>query len=566
MPLYDATENRVIVRIVYDGPPEAGKTTNVLAMRDYFTLRRRGEFISPGTAEGERTRFFDWMHLEGGLVNGIPVRCHLLTVPGQTARRGRREFLLELADVVVFVADCSPEGIEHSAELLVDLAEWSRSRSPEVPVIVQGNKQDLEGAEDPEAFVRRAVPGWDPPVVAASAAESAGVRETATVAMRAAADLAQRQILAGGVSSLDQEVMEWEELRDLVGQIHESGTEAIPPPTEEGPQATEPSFASTTSECAPTEVEATPPAGRPASRPDPEADEPADPATTILDTADDDGDRDVRIPPLPSHDVDSSSIWPASVGRKVLADLAGAEIRVHDELVNQRGRAAGSGSVDALILEIGEWCFKTSGRRCFGSHDAARAALVRLARQKVLLGQLVPSPTVLAIGSPAEGGAGSHWLWTITPWMATIRTRLEAASRAKDAAGVLDALELYAALAVRAIALAWRENVVMDVHPSNFGIVDGEPCYLDDDINQGRTIPAIGWALLKRFDEYGEQAGVVDGYLAGLSSSLEELDRDELFGCGLLEGVKEYIPMSAPGHEGRERLMRLVLNRSRGAV
>src|SRR5690606_40863495 len=101
----------IVIRIVYDGPPEAGKTTNVLQLSQLMSAQRRGTLASPGTS-GERTAYFDWLDFLGGYVDGRRVQCQLLSVPGQAHLAARRRALLETADALVFVSDSRREHLE----------------------------------------------------------------------------------------------------------------------------------------------------------------------------------------------------------------------------------------------------------------------------------------------------------------------------------------------------------------------------------------------------------------------------------------------------------------------
>ncbi|HJL14806.1 MAG TPA: ADP-ribosylation factor-like protein, partial [Sandaracinaceae bacterium LLY-WYZ-13_1] len=202
MAAYDADERKVVVRVVYDGPGFAGKTTNLRKLEEFFTERRRSGLASPGEREG-RTLLFDWMHLDGGLVAGHGLRCQLVTVPGQWALRERRLHLLSTADAVVFVCEATEAGLGAARPQLDSLREHLAARAPEdVPLVLQLNKQDLPGAvEEPAARARLEV-SEAMPLVAARAREGTGVRETVVLAIRAAANRVQQQLLAGGLDEL----------------------------------------------------------------------------------------------------------------------------------------------------------------------------------------------------------------------------------------------------------------------------------------------------------------------------------------------------------------------------
>jgi hypothetical protein len=95
MPLVDRRSNSIVLRIVYDGPPAAGKTTNLGYLCDKLALTR------PGTSEraiaSDRTQFLDWLDVTGGWAGGERVRCQLVIVPGQIVLARRRRHILESA-------------------------------------------------------------------------------------------------------------------------------------------------------------------------------------------------------------------------------------------------------------------------------------------------------------------------------------------------------------------------------------------------------------------------------------------------------------------------------------
>ena len=69
MAVYDSSIQKLVVRIVYDGPGTAGKTTNLQQLYGFFSDWRRGELHSTPNSEG-RTQSLDWLQLDGGLVRG----------------------------------------------------------------------------------------------------------------------------------------------------------------------------------------------------------------------------------------------------------------------------------------------------------------------------------------------------------------------------------------------------------------------------------------------------------------------------------------------------------------
>ncbi|MCM2254539.1 MAG: ADP-ribosylation factor-like protein [Vicinamibacteria bacterium] len=206
MPAFDEQQQRLVVRIVYDGPATAGKTTNLAQLCGIVTPRRRGELRSQGERAG-RTLFFDWLQIEGGLVDGLPLRCQLLSVPGQAVLARRRQHVLRLADAVVFVCDSRESGVDIARRMLTSLLEGARC-----PLVIQANKQDLPGALSPEQLASAL--GLEPGVrvIPARADRGQGVKETLVLAIRAATDTALDALRQSGLAGFDRDVMTPERL------------------------------------------------------------------------------------------------------------------------------------------------------------------------------------------------------------------------------------------------------------------------------------------------------------------------------------------------------------------
>lgn len=183
MPSFDFERNCYVVRIVYDGPGLAGKTTNIERVCKLIPAKQRGEMITPAALKG-RTMFFDWLELEGPQHEDAPVRFQLISVPGQEARNYRRRPLVETADVVVFVCDASPEGLADSQRTFARLKVSMRRRETPLPLVVQANKQDVRGALGVPALRRKFRLHDDVPFVRATALLGHGVKPTLTLAMK----------------------------------------------------------------------------------------------------------------------------------------------------------------------------------------------------------------------------------------------------------------------------------------------------------------------------------------------------------------------------------------------
>src|SRR5450432_1384549 len=177
MPSFDAARNCHVVRIVYDGPGLAGKTTNLRRICDVIPSSRRSELYTPAELKG-RTMFFDWLEIDGPVHAGQAIKFQLITVPGQIARGYRRKQLIEMADVVAFVCDSSPAQIPDTMRTFSRLRALMRRRKDKLPLVVQANKQDVAGALPPDKLKKRLKLEAAVPVLSATASNGGGVKET----------------------------------------------------------------------------------------------------------------------------------------------------------------------------------------------------------------------------------------------------------------------------------------------------------------------------------------------------------------------------------------------------
>ena len=183
MASYDSERGCHVVRVVYDGPGMAGKTTNLKQVCELVSVHRRTEVYTPAELKG-RTMFFDFMEVDGPPQQGTKIKFQLITVPGQVQRNYRRRPLVEMADVVVFVCDCAPAQVPDTMRTFARLRASMKRRTTPLPVVVQANKQDEEGAMPPDQMRKRLRLKKDVPIMAATAVEGLGVRETLITAMR----------------------------------------------------------------------------------------------------------------------------------------------------------------------------------------------------------------------------------------------------------------------------------------------------------------------------------------------------------------------------------------------
>lgn len=179
MPLVQYAAREILCKVVYYGPARSGKTTNLQWVHRSLPDPRRSEMVSLAT-ENDRTLFFDFLPLDLGEISGFRTRFQLYTVPGQVYYNATRRLVLRGADGVVFVADSQPQRRRENLESLRNLQENLLENDfdiRELPLVLQYNKQDLEGARA-EADMNDELNFRDVPAHAASAIRGDGVIPT----------------------------------------------------------------------------------------------------------------------------------------------------------------------------------------------------------------------------------------------------------------------------------------------------------------------------------------------------------------------------------------------------
>jgi signal recognition particle receptor subunit beta len=500
MASFDRKLQKLVVRVVYDGPGFAGKTTNLKQICASFTAQRRGEMLSPEETNG-RTTLCDWLYLDGGIVGGYGLRCQLLTVPGQNVLAKRRWHILGTADVIVFVCDSTPAGVKDARVWLELLRAFLSARDLSPPLIVQANKQDVADALDMEGIVRTL--DLEPGVTAvpARAASGIGVRETAVLAIRAAANLAQRRVLQVGVDGLPD--------ADIGPDALVAALRAEPTRTPRGARrAAAPAFPAVPAVPAVSAVTAVPAVRSEPAIPAAETATPrADTAPVVTAT-----DRDESEPPFPHAAAQSGFIWPAAAGRELLRLVARA--RQEEPLPVVR-----VGSQAKIVYRVGGWCLKTSPARRHQDADEARAALLDLARRKIQLGPLCAPDTALSLAQDERGG---YWLWTVSPWLTTLEDEMRSARKSGNAGSVAEIAIAYAEGAAQALSVALRHGALAEVIPAHFGRARGRVHYLSDSIVPGSFEAAVERLVAPLGG--GEPDDVCNAYLASAGRALQALD------------------------------------------
>jgi signal recognition particle receptor subunit beta len=376
----DLERGVVVVRLVYDGPPLAGKTTSIRALGR--SLVRHVE--TPQEIDG-RTVFFDWMEYTAGLFEGHQIRCQIVSVPGQPNLAPRRKALLLAADAVVFVADTSStEAATRSAEYVTALARLLHEVSPPVGVVVQANKRDAPGAiviPQLRALMGNALSGVA--ITESVAHEAQGTRETFVLAVRLALDRV-RDLVARGVMPRGRP--EVDSADELLASFERLGSMTELPMDEPAVDAAR----ARTLSVAPRE----------------------------------------RAPLLPDARVPSGAIWPAVDGRLMLHEAVSSDLRPRR---GDRGAwVAGTGT---------GWRVHSCAEAEYSEFDAGREAVVVWAREHApRLDLLSPGRCIVL----ADAGDGAWRLWQIVRVAVSLRRWLLDIAYGSESATLLDALSLAA--------------------------------------------------------------------------------------------------------------------------
>ncbi len=189
MPLFNRATNEVTLKLVYDGPSFAGKTTNLRWIHGQAPLRTKGRLVS--LARADTTLFFDFVPLAPELVAGMRPRVQVYTVPGRVSSEASRRLVLEGCDAVVFVADSQASMLEADLAGLASLRQSLLANDLDPAQVIQYNKRDLATAL-PLALLEARLNPQGLPHYEAVAAEGVGIQETLAGALSLAFERLER--------------------------------------------------------------------------------------------------------------------------------------------------------------------------------------------------------------------------------------------------------------------------------------------------------------------------------------------------------------------------------------
>jgi len=182
---FNFAERTIKAKLVYYGPPQSGKTTNLEQIHRLTDPRGVSRLVSLNTGQ-DRTLFFDLLPFSLGNVAGYDFKLQLYTVPGQVQYNATRRVVLSGADGVVFVADSRratlKENLASLENMKVNLLA-NRLVPEKVPLVMQYNKRDLGevlALEELDAALNT----WHRPAFASVAATGQGVMDAFIAAVQ----------------------------------------------------------------------------------------------------------------------------------------------------------------------------------------------------------------------------------------------------------------------------------------------------------------------------------------------------------------------------------------------
>lgn len=145
MAFINYADKKINCKIVYYGPGESGKTTNLAYINNQLDPSVRSK-IACFEEEGGKTLFFDSLTLDLGKVKNFDTTYSIYSAPGQYEYKASRKILLEGVDGIIFVVDSQKEKLKENQENFSDLEENLDNIGisvEKIPVILQYNKRDL---------------------------------------------------------------------------------------------------------------------------------------------------------------------------------------------------------------------------------------------------------------------------------------------------------------------------------------------------------------------------------------------------------------------------------------
>jgi signal recognition particle receptor subunit beta len=452
MAYLDEANKAVVLRIVYSGPPMAGKTATLTALSGLLLgTRASAALFSPDEAHG-RTLYFDWLEYEGGLFQGRKIRCQVVSVPGQKALEARRRLILEGADVVVYVLDshCEqlPEAAEYLAELHTHLAR--PEDEPPVPIVLQANKTDLPNALSGNEIKQGLGDAANMTVVPSVAPEGRGVREAFVLSVGLALARVRELIDADAVPIGSPEIASGEDLLKRIRQdeqqehgyasgAHIGSPSALNAVDSLPVSLTRPQLSVILRESL--DLEAAVQSGQ-------EAAAEGQPAGT---------------PRVPGRNPKAGSLWPTVGGRIILHELADRPVQLA-----RHADESWTGVIDD------RWRLLSLPEHVYADEPQARDAMLDLARRHIALKPVLSEHRCIVY---SDSGFGDFRIWQILRKERALADAVAAAARADTAESFAAEVFEIAVFLVKAITAFGEQPPELQATLSSVTSIMGRPVF-----------------------------------------------------------------------------------------
>lgn len=392
MAMIDPANDTVVVRVVYDGPPMAGKTSSIRALAAGMGRK----MIAPEEING-RTLYFDWLDYTAGLFEGRRIRCQIISVPGQATLASRRRRLLETADVVVFVGDSTLADQTVASNYLTGLrGVLAAVPGPPVGIVFQANKRDQPNAAPLDAIrtmLEETV--GEVGLVESVAIDGTGIREAFIFSVRLALDRVRELMRTKQLHSARPDV---DNAQDLLDELRRGEGSALDLAAESRLVHTRMSDIHQPAPAALAfqgvlrdNMDELEPGSVPAQRSSISA--PAQPACETVSAA------AKPTPSLPDSSLPSGMIWPPVHGRLILHQAIAAPVAIQ----RRRNR-------DWIGTAGSRWRFQSPICPTFASLEAGRKALVDWAHLHAASTHVLSEKRCILLSKDTDG---THRLWQI---------------------------------------------------------------------------------------------------------------------------------------------------------
>jgi hypothetical protein len=179
MAVVDNSRGEVTLKVVYYGPPAAGKTANLQLISPL--IGNESGRLTPRLVGENRVVSVEFPAGSLGRLNGLSIAVRLETIQGDVPSVGEGwSPMLADADGIVFVADSAPHARTDNVKALKAVRERLEGRgrsAATIPVVIQWNKRDRADAR-PVAELEMELNHRCFPSIEASSSRGTGVAET----------------------------------------------------------------------------------------------------------------------------------------------------------------------------------------------------------------------------------------------------------------------------------------------------------------------------------------------------------------------------------------------------